>query len=112
MRFFTLACALALTWNGVRAQDTEPLYKDPTQPIEVRTQDLLSRMTPDEKFWQLFMIPGDLSQDMEKYKDGIFGFQIGAAEGDGATGQILRYSPESNAYEMAAKINEIQKYFF
>lgn len=111
MRFFTLACALALTWNGVRAQEKEPLYKDPTQPIEVRTQDLLSRMTPDEKFWQLFMIPGDLSQDMEKYKDGIFGFQIGAAEGDGATGQILRYSPESNAYEMAAKINEIQKYF-
>ena len=32
------------------------LYKDPTQPIEKRVSDLLSRMTPEEKFFQLFKI--------------------------------------------------------
>ncbi|MBK7107530.1 MAG: hypothetical protein IPH62_19865 [Ignavibacteriae bacterium] len=33
-------------------------------------------MTLEEKFWQLFMIPGDLSDGKEKYKNGIFGFQV------------------------------------
>lgn len=111
MRFSTAFAALLLIWSNVYAQDSAPLYKDPSQPVEVRVQDLLSRMTPDEKFWQLFMIPGDLNEGKERYKDGIFGFQIGAAEGEGATGQLLKYSPESNAYEMAAKINETQRFF-
>lgn len=111
MRFLTAFITLFLISGGLRAQSTEPLYKDPNQPVEVRVQDLLPRMTPDEKFWQLFMIPGDLSEGKDRYKDGIFGFQIGAAEGEGATGQLLKYSPESNAYEMAVKINEIQKFF-
>lgn len=112
MRFFTAFMALALLCGGVRAKGTQPLYKDPSQPVEVRVQDLLSRMTPDEKFWQLFMIPGDLEKEgKEIYKNGIFGFQIGAAEGEGATGQLLKYSPESNAYEMADKINKTQRFF-
>ena len=111
MRFILTFFALAIAWGSVRAQAPMPVYKDPSQPIEARVQDLVSRMTPDEKFWQLFMIPGDLSQGKDRYKDGIFGFQVGAAEGDGATGQVLKYSPESNAYEMAVKINEIQKFF-
>ena len=103
--------ALALTVAGARADNSTPPYKDASQPIEVRVKDLLSRMTPDEKFWQVFMIPGDLSQGKERYKDGIFGLQTDAAAGDGATGQLLRYSNESNAYEMAKKVNEMQKYF-
>lgn len=111
MKAFKVLILLAFIGYNLNAQVNKPLYKDPSQPIETRVQDLLSRMTPDEKFWQLFMIPGDLSQGKDRYKDGIFGFQIGAAEGEGATGQLLKYSPESNAYEMAAKINEIQKFF-
>jgi beta-glucosidase len=111
MKFIATFFALALTFAEVCADDGIFPYKDPTQPTEVRVKDLLSRMTPDEKFWQVFMIPGDLSQGKERYKDGIFGFQTDAGAGDGATGQILRYSNESNAYEMAQKVNEIQKYF-
>ena len=111
MRFIVAFFALALAAFSATAQTQQPPYKDPAQPIEVRVQDLLSRMTPDEKFWQVFMIPGDLSQGTERYKDGIFGFQFDAASGDGATGQLLRYSPESNAYEMAQKVNDMQKFF-
>ena len=43
-----------------------PLYKDSTQPITKRVADLLSRMTPEEKFWQLFMIPGDIPAGEEE----------------------------------------------
>jgi beta-glucosidase len=111
MKYIIAFFAFALTFSGVRAENGIPLYKDPSQPIDVRVKDLLSRMTPDEKFWQIFMIPGDLSQGKERYKDGIFGLQTDADAGDGATGQLLRYSNESNAYEMAKKVNEMQKYF-
>jgi hypothetical protein len=52
-----LASALAPTAGFAQSA---PLYKDSTQPIPKRVADLLSRMTIEEKFWQLFMIPGDI----------------------------------------------------
>ncbi|MEL6538551.1 MAG: glycoside hydrolase family 3 N-terminal domain-containing protein [Bacteroidota bacterium] len=69
-------------------------------------------MTLEEKFWQLFMIPGDLSDGKEKYKHGIFGLQVatkGVSENEAE--QILDYSGGSSARETAKSINEIQKYF-
>jgi beta-glucosidase len=88
------------------------LYKDPKAPVEARVQDLLSRMTPEEKFWQLFMIPGDLSLGKDKLVQGVFGFQV-AAEGKtkDATQQLLNYNPGAKAGESARIINEIQKFF-
>lgn len=78
----------------IHAQD---LYKVKSQPVEKRVQDLLSRMTAEEKFWQLFMIPGDLDHaDSSQYKNGLFGFQV---------------RTNGNAIELASKINSIQKYF-
>ncbi len=35
------------------AEDAQPVYLDPTQPLEKRVDDLVSRMTPDEKASQL-----------------------------------------------------------
>jgi len=88
------------------------VYKDPKASFELRVSDLISRMTPEEKFWQLFMIPGDLSIGKDKLKNGIFGFQI-SAEGKtaDATQQLLNYSPGASAAETAIKINEIQRFF-
>ena len=54
-------------------------YKDATLPIDDRVKDLLSHMTPEEKFWQLFMLAGGLNGDLERYSPGAFGFQIGDA---------------------------------
>ncbi len=91
----------------------QPQYKDANQPIEARVQDLLSRMTPEEKFWQCFMIPGDLD-DVPKghYAHGIFGLQVSAgARSDGAAGQLLQYNANESAETLARKINAIQKYF-
>ena len=67
--FFSFSCF---------AQTTLP-YKNKLLPVDERVNDLLSRMTAEEKFWQLFMIPGEVKKgDEEKYKNGIFGFQISA----------------------------------
>ena len=59
-----------------------PVYQQASAPVEARVRDLLSRMTLEEKFWQLFMIPGDLDNPAHDYSNGIFGLQIG----DGAAG--------------------------
>jgi beta-glucosidase len=75
-----------------------PLYKDPRAPREARVDDLIGRMSLQEKFWQLYMIPGDLDDRSQDYSHGVFGLQI---RGGGVT----------NAREHAGRINDIQRYF-
>ncbi|MGH1518015.1 glycoside hydrolase family 3 N-terminal domain-containing protein [Chryseobacterium sp. JK1] len=91
----------------------KPLYKDSRQPVEARVQDLLKRMTPEEKFWQCFMIPGDLDNAPKgQYSHGIFGLQVSAGNlGGGAAGQLLKYNANEGAEKLVKKINAIQKYF-
>ena len=54
MRYFFLIVVLflAISETPLRAQDTLP-YKNPRLSTETRVADLLSRMTLEEKFWQL-----------------------------------------------------------
>ena len=88
------------------------IYKDPSSSPEKRAKDLLTRMTPEEKFRQLFMIPGDITGMEDKYKAGIFGFQVNTAGKSGdAAQQMLQYDPGANAYETAVKINQLQRFF-
>lgn len=88
-------------------------YKNPKLNIEVRVKDLISRMTAEEKFWQLFMIPGDVTeQNKEQFKHGIFGLQVSAAaQGSGNAQQMLTYNTTEDGLSLAKKINKIQKYF-
>jgi beta-glucosidase len=106
----TLLISLILSCHSVTSQSLAP-YKNPKLSVDERVKDLLSRMTKEEKFWQLFMIPGDLSDGKEKYKNGIFGFQVSAQGNTDAAGQLLNYSAMTNAKETAKLINSIQKYF-
>ncbi|MDC8104640.1 glycoside hydrolase family 3 C-terminal domain-containing protein [Chryseobacterium sp. B21-037] len=110
-RFRFPGIALLLSLSFVSAQ--KPLYKDSKQPVELRVQDLLKRMTPEEKFWQCFMIPGDLDHvSKDQYRHGIFGLQVSATnQGDGVAGQMLKYNADEDAERLARKINSIQKYF-
>ncbi|MBG9377752.1 glycoside hydrolase family 3 C-terminal domain-containing protein [Panacibacter sp. DH6] len=106
LMLFLLLCI----YQSATAQ--QPLYKDSTAPVEKRVADLLSRMTPEEKFWQLFMIPGDLDNATPgQYKNGIFGFQVSAAGKGDAGGQLLSYNTSENALLLTQKINSIQRYF-
>src|SRR5258708_4519694 len=92
-------------------------YKNSKLSIDQRVADLLSRMTPEEKFWQLFMIPASMdvlnnAEDKVNYKNGIFGFQVSAsAQGNDETQQLLKYSATESGLALASKINAIQKYF-
>ncbi len=88
---FTLVVTLCLATATV-AQS----YRDASQPAEVRVRDLLSRMTLEEKFWQLFMLAGSLDGGIERYKDGAFGFQIGTF---------------CDSADAATCINNIQRHF-
>lgn len=90
-----------------------PAYKNASMPIPERVHDLISRMTAEEKFWQLFMIPGEIKPGEEtKYKNGLFGFQVSAVSaGTGAANQILKYGVNESALSLAKKINQIQRYF-
>lgn len=92
------------------AQDTLP-YKNPRLSVDVRVADLLSRMTLEEKFWQLYMIPADLNVDLSKFPNGIFGFQFASSgrQSDGAE-QMLNYSG-AGITETVKAINKAQKYF-
>jgi beta-glucosidase len=107
-----LVLLLAIATSHVAGQDIVP-YKNPRLSIDERVKDLLQRMTPEEKFWQLFMIPGDLDNvDTNQYKHGIFGFQVSAvSKGNNAAAQMLQYGTGEDAVSLAKKINAIQKYF-
>ncbi|MCC6290387.1 MAG: glycoside hydrolase family 3 C-terminal domain-containing protein [Chitinophagaceae bacterium] len=102
----------SLAFLNIQAQQNPP-YKNPALPVEQRVADLLQRMTIEEKFWQLFMIPGDLDGvPADQYKHGIFGLQVSAGSKDGdAAQQLLKYNASENAFALAKKINSIQKYF-
>lgn len=103
---------LLLVLPGVRGLTQQPLYKDSTQPVERRVADLLSRMTPEEKSWQIFMIPGDMDHaEPGQYRNGLFGFQVSAGGRGDAGGQLLNYNTSENALRVAHKINGIQRYF-
>ncbi|WP_294317010.1 glycoside hydrolase family 3 N-terminal domain-containing protein [uncultured Chryseobacterium sp.] len=112
MKFNTIAIGISLLGSIVISAQ-KPLYKDPNQPVEARIQDLLKRMTPEEKFWQCFMIPGDLDHVPKgQYAHGIFGLQVSAGnQGGGAAGQMLTYNANEDAEKLTQKINAIQKYF-
>ena len=111
IKIVILLAILAITSLSLSAQQKLP-YQDPSLPTEERVNDLLARMTLEEKFWQMFMIPGDLSDGKEKYKYGIFGFQV-ATKGKQteAAGQLLEYGSSGPAGEVAELINDIQRYF-
>jgi len=109
-RILLIMCVV-LTMTSCSKHD-RPDYKNSELSIENRVDDLLSKMTLEEKFWQLFMLPGDLSVGKEKYKNGIFGFQVKTkAKSGNEAEQLLDYSDAGTAQETAELINDIQKYF-
>lgn len=90
-RLLPLALGLAAAIAPLRAQDPDR-----------RVDALLARMTREEKFWQLFMIPGDLDSAAFDLSRGIFGLQVGAVAG---------IAPRDAARAHAARVDSIQRWF-
>jgi beta-glucosidase len=99
VKVLTICLMLAFT-TTVQAQSLP--YRNSRLPVTERVNDLLGRMTVEEKFWQLFMIPGSLDDSTHDYRHGIFGLQIRPVGRD--TGIVA-------AVAHARRINSIQRYF-
>lgn len=92
--------------------NTKHPYQNPRLSIEIRISDLLTRMTLEEKFWQMYMIPGDIEGNEEKYKHGIFGFQtFTKGNSSDASEQMLKSESSATAIRTVEKINKMQRYF-
>ncbi|HET7371731.1 MAG TPA: glycoside hydrolase family 3 N-terminal domain-containing protein [Gemmatimonadaceae bacterium] len=100
MRLRHLLIAIAAVRTTAVAQATRPPYRDSTLAVDARVRDLLGRMSLEDKFWQLFMIPGDLDDPADDYSHGVFGLQISTRLD---SGQVARAHAE--------RINAIQRYF-
>lgn len=97
-----VAVVIALGINARLAGAQTPLpYRDARLSTADRVRDLLGRMTREEKFWQLFMIPGDLDDASYDYSHRIFGLQISPADS----------ARDNAARRHAERVNTIQRYF-
>ena len=79
--------------------------------IEKRVDDLISRMTLEEKFWQLYMFGGH-PEDLHKYKHSVCGLNLRAQnKGKSAANQMLDYEALDFAMDDVKKVNDAQEYF-
>ncbi len=111
MQKFVFALAALLIFQKSQAQ---PLpYQNPALPTEQRVQDLLARMTAEEKFWQVFMVYGNFEAGQEtQCPHGIFGFKVsGAAKTNNPNEQIPGQRPNQTTPELARRTNQIQRFF-
>lgn len=103
-RLLVALASLAFT-TSLDAQPSRTLpYRDTMLSIDARVRDLLSRMSLEEKFWQLYMSPGSLDDSTHDYRNGAFGLQISAEPPAGAAW-------DEAARPHAERINGIQRYF-
>lgn len=63
-----VACLVSLGAAGAKKVKTPP-YKDPGRPVEERVEDLLSRMTTEEKVWQLSQYPVGINDNANNVID-------------------------------------------
>lgn len=96
MRFF-LAGLLALAPVALTAQAAAPPYRDARRTPAVRAADLLARLTPAEKFWQLYLHPGD-STSGTAAGAGRYGIQVRTTGGlEDAARQVNRVQADALA---------------
>ncbi|MFM2134697.1 MAG: hypothetical protein RL021_97 [Bacteroidota bacterium] len=76
------------------------IYKNPVYDTETRAKDLLKRMTPEEKFGQLFICDGTWEEDSGLFSKGVFGLQP-----RNVFREQLKYE------EYVSKLNSIQRFF-
>jgi beta-glucosidase len=116
-RFHHVAALCLLLSSPLASQkETKPPYLDPSQPIEVRVEDLLSRMTLKEKVGQMNMpcvYLRPLGNDPAAKQEACRRFTVGALPGDiGPGGGFFTLADNAlreGARQQAVYFNELQK---
>lgn len=88
-----------------------PPYKNPKLPIEQRVQDLLQRMTAEEKFRQLFAVNFEGAFDSSAFYSGAFGLNMNDSEVRKNLDTATDVQLEQYLLERVQYLNQIQKYF-
>jgi beta-glucosidase len=90
----------------------KPLYKLSSLTAGVRARDLLSGMTPEEKFWQCFMLSESWELSKDRYSKGVFGFEGGESDGNSqVAAQLVTPGAHGSLEKLALLINESQRFF-
>ena len=86
----TIALVLLVAPFGGHPAAAQLPYRDAPLPVVERVRDLVGRMTLEEKFWQRFMLPGDLDDPSHDYSHGVFGLQVRLPSGARASAHETR----------------------
>ena len=112
VRAVTIAAVAVLATSPAVSQTSSPArYRNASLSTAERVGDLLGRMTLEEKFWQLFMIPGDLDDASHDYSNGVFGLQIGTVADSSPRARTRTPGEGEAARRHAERINGIQRFF-
>jgi beta-glucosidase len=112
MKFFVRAFLLGAC-GVVSAFGQTPTmpYKNPTLPTEVRVKDLLGRMTPEEKFRQVFSVYHFGGFDSAAFQAGICGIKWNLPWDHQHFPSYSQKQVDSLLKSHLAEVNAIQKFF-
>jgi len=112
MKRISILIFTLLLSGAISSCKREPVYKDPSAPIESRIKDLLGRMTLEDKYRQIdiwhpkmdLSKPEELTKAIEALGDTV-------RNGIGFLQFQIRETPFLSQSEYTARFNAIQKYF-
>src|SRR5262245_7081241 len=114
-----MALALVLSFSSDGSAQTAPLYRNPSAPVEQRVEDLLSRMTLDEKVAQLMTVwtnKTEMLDDAFQFDDAEARRNFPNGIGQFARPQDIsgpmspRATPHRNARDTVALVNAVQRW--
>jgi beta-glucosidase len=86
-------------WVDLNKNGVKDIYEDPAQPVDARVEDLLGRMTREERLgqlWQRKMAKDSDAQDARLLTAGGLGSYIGAAPDAGPRNRLQRLAVEDS----------------
>lgn len=112
MQFRVVGLAFLVITSCIgRVLKAQPLpYKDANLPVEQRVRDLLGRMNPEEKFYQLFLVAASENPDTTDFRHGIYGLEWAQPMNNNIAEQGMQTNAVTSANEMRDRFNTFQRF--